>query len=440
MVEPTELEAVVDTLTQSFLVNHPREAAKRLQMMPDQDAADLLKGYSIEVSAPVIESLDPQSIGGVLSLLPPEIARRTIEFVDPGNGALFLSRMAEEERETLLSSLSDRAARELRDLIAYPPDSAGSLMDTRISGFRGDNTVEEALAQLRERRPRSLYSLKIIDGSGRLEGVVEFRDLVVAEPALRLSSISMPVRATVNALDPRQDVVTKLEEFNLEEVPVVDIDGRLLGVIRHAALIDALRDVATTDIQTMVGVSKDERALSSSWFAVRKRMPWLQINLLTAFLAASVVGFFEDTIAKVTALAVLLPVVAGQSGNAGAQALAVTMRGLALREIRVGHWMRVTRKEVSAGFWNGLSIAVTCALGVYLWSGSIGLVLVIALSMVLSMVAAGMAGALVPIGLARLGQDPAVASSIVLTTVTDIVGFFSFLGIATVLSGMLVGA
>ena len=440
MAEPTELEAVVDSLTKSFLANHPREAAKRLQMMADRDAADVLKDYPIEVSAPVIESLNPQAVGAVMSLLPSEIARRIIEYVDPGNGALFLSRMEEDEKERLLSNLSDRTAREFRELIAYPADSAGSLMDTRISGFRGDNTVEEALAQLRERRPRSLYSLKIVDGGGRLEGVVEFRDLVVAEPGQRLSSISTPVRATVNALDPRQDVVARLEEFNLEEVPVVDIEGRLLGVIRHAALMDALRDVATTDIQTMVGVSKDERALSSSWFAVRKRMPWLQINLLTAFLAASVVGVFEDTIAKVTALAVLLPVVAGQSGNAGAQALAVTMRGLALREIRVGHWMRVTRKEVSAGFWNGLSIAATCALGVYLWSGSIGLVLVIALSMVLSMVAAGMAGALVPITLARLGQDPAVASSIVLTTVTDIVGFFSFLGIATVLSGMLVGA
>ena len=161
-------------------------------------------------------------------------------------------------------------------------------------------------------------------------------------------------------------------------------------------------------------------------------------DLLTAFLAASVVGVFEDTIAKVTALAILLPVVAGQSGNAGAQALAVTMRGLALREIRVSHWFRVMRKEVNTGFWNGVSISVTCAIGVYIWSGSFGLVIVIAASMVISMVAAGMAGALVPITLARLGQDPAVASSIVLTTVTDIVGFFSSLGIATALMSMLV--
>lgn len=159
--------------------------------------------------------------------------------------------------------------------------------------------------------------------------------------------------------------------------------------------------------------------------------------MLTAFLAAAVVGMFEDTIARFTALAVLLPVVAGQSGNAGAQALAVTMRGLALREITVRHWPRVTWKEANVGFMNGLAVAVTCGLGVYLWSGSPGLVLVIATSMVLAMIAAGLAGAIVPIALTRLGQDPAQSSSIVLTTVTDIAGFFSFLGIATVLASII---
>jgi magnesium transporter len=160
----------------------------------------------------------------------------------------------------------------------------------------------------------------------------------------------------------------------------------------------------------------------------------MQVNLLTAFLAASVVGIFEDTIARFTALAVLLPVVAGQSGNAGAQALAVTMRGLALREITIRHWLRVTFKEVNVGLLNGLAVAVTCGIGVYFWSGSLGLVAVIAVSMVLAMIAAGFAGAVVPIVLTRLGQDPAQSSSIVLTTVTDVAGFFSFLGIATLLA------
>lgn len=168
-----------------------------------------------------------------------------------------------------------------------------------------------------------------------------------------------------------------------------------------------------------------------------KRLPWLQINLLTAFLAASVIGLFEGTIAKFTALAVLLPVVAGESGNAGAQALVVTIRGLVLREISLRHWSMVVFKEMNVGLMNGFAVAATTALGVYIWSRSVGLVLVIAAAMVISMVAAGFAGALVPIMLQRFGQEPAQSSSIILTTVTDVVGFFSFLGIATLFSSML---
>jgi len=187
----------------------------------------------------------------------------------------------------------------------------------------------------------------------------------------------------------------------------------------------------------MVGASADERALSTAMFSVRRRLPWLHINLLTAFLAAAVVGAFENLIAQFTALAILLPVVAGQSGNAGSQALAVTMRGLALREIGLREWRRVLSKEIRVGLVDGAALAVTCGLAVFVWSRSLGLALVIAVAMVLSMVAAGISGALVPILLTRLGQDPATASSIILTTVTDVSGFISFLGTATLLSFML---
>lgn len=187
----------------------------------------------------------------------------------------------------------------------------------------------------------------------------------------------------------------------------------------------------------MVGAGRDERALSSPLFAIRKRLPWLQVNLLTAFLAASVVALFEETIATFTALAVLLPVVAGQSGNTGAQALAVTMRGLALREVRVRQWLRVVTKEVVAAAGNGIAVALTTSAAVYFWSDSIGLAMVIGVSMVLSMTIAGLSGAAIPMVLTALRQDPAQSSSIILTTVTDVAGFFSFLGIATLLSAML---
>jgi magnesium transporter len=218
---------------------------------------------------------------------------------------------------------------------------------------------------------------------------------------------------------------------------VVDLDERLLGVIHQSAVIQAAQEEAATDMQAMVGVSRDERALSPPLVAMRKRLPWLNINLLTAFLAASVVGLFEDTIARFTALAVLLPVVAGQSGNTGAQALAVIMRGLALREIRVRNWQRVLLKEVLAGALNGIAIAVVTGLGVLVWSRSTGLALVISAAMIISMALAGLAGAAIPLILTRAGQDPAQSASIILTTVTDVVGFLSFLGLATLFSGML---
>jgi magnesium transporter len=240
------------------------------------------------------------------------------------------------------------------------------------------------------------------------------------------------------AMESREQITETLEAHKVTTLAFVNLDNRLLGVIRHETLLVAAQAEATLDIQTMVGVSRRERALSKVSFAVRKRLPWLNINLATAFLAAGVVGMFEDTIAQFTALAVLLPVVAGQSGNTGSQALAVTMRGLALREIRTSQWLRVATKEVLVALFNSVVIAAVTAAAVYVWSDSGGLALVIGSSMIVSMVAAGLAGAVIPMLLTWLGQDPAQSSSIILTTVTDVAGFLSFLGIASLLSSMLV--
>jgi magnesium transporter len=262
---------------------------------------------------------------------------------------------------------------------------------------------------------------------------VSITDVALSDPETTLDMLEEPIVAAVRPIDSLSEVTDIFKTGAILDLPVIDLDGVLLGAVTHEDLARTIEKDATLDLQTMVGASKEERALSTPFFTVRKRMPWLQINLITAFMAASVVGLFEATIAQVTALAVLLPVVAGQSGNTGAQALAVTMRGLALREITVRQWAQVLRKEVAAGFLNGVGISLTCGIGVFIWSQSIGLVVVIMSSMVLAMVAAGFAGALIPVVLTRLGQDPATSSSIILTTVTDIAGFFAFLGIATLL-------
>lgn len=431
-------DVVVNTLLHRFFADQPKVAAQKLEILDREEAAQILSELPIDHMIVAWEALSADAGAEMLLHFPSETRSVLASRANIGMLAVLLSRMDEADREGFLDSIENDVAKELRALMSFPPNTAGQLMDTRIIGFKGSQTVAEAAEILRRRRQnRTVSELRIVDDDKKLKSIVNIKDLALAEPHQTLDSLAQGVLAVVFPMDPQEDVVDKLERYTLEELPVIDNDGVLLGVIRHSELIDALKETATLDIQTMVGVSRDERATSSSWFAVRKRMPWLQVNLLTAFMAAAVVGLFEGTIAKVTALAVLLPVVAGQSGNAGAQALAVTMRGLALREIRISHWFGVMRKEMNAGFWNGVSIAVTCAAGVYIWSGSVGLVIVIAVSMVISMVMAGIAGALVPITLSRLGQDPAVASSIILTTVTDIAGFFSFLGIATLLMSTL---
>jgi magnesium transporter len=318
----------------------------------------------------------------------------------------------------------------------YPPESAGRLMDPRALGFRTGTTVQQALTRLRAVRERRVADVFLTDDEHRLTGSVPLQTLAVAPPSALLETLAQPAVA-VQAVDPHDEVVERFTSARLSSLPVVDFDGRLLGVIRYDTLATAAQEDVAADMQAMVGASRQERALSPVSFAVKKRLPWLEINLATAFLAAAVVGLFEGTIARFTALAVLLPVVAGQSGNTGAQALAVTMRGLAMREIRIGQWARVARKEAGVALLNGIAVSLTTAAGVFLWSRSPGLALVIGSSMVLSMIAAGVAGVVVPTTLTTLGQDPAQSSSIILTTVTDVVGFASFLGIATLLARLL---
>lgn len=439
MPEGTAAQAppAVAALNRRFLLDYPHEAARRLEAMPVEDAASLLAAQPPHAAVRAWQALAADVARAVLECVPDALARQLLTDAEPAVSAAVLSHLDEEAREARLRALDPQVAHELRELLAYPEDSAGRLMDPQVSPLRAGLTVAEALARLRTIKRRGLRELFVVDDSGALTGRVEIQDLAVADEARPLREITRGLIAAVQDLDLREDVVALLQQQPITELPVVTSEGRFVGVIRQAALVSAVEQETSLDIQTMVGASRDERALSGPVFAVRKRLPWLQINLLTAFLAAAVVGLFEDTIAKFTALAVLLPVVAGQSGNAGAQALAVTMRGLFLREISLRHWPRMVWKEASVGFANGIAVAVTTAIGVWVWSGSLGLVLVISSAMVIAMVIAGVSGALVPIMLRRFGQDPAQSSSIVLTTVTDVAGFFSFLGIATLLAGML---
>ena len=430
-------QAVITALNQRYFLDFPQEAARHLENLPTEEIGALLARYPQHAAVRPWQRLTPDVARGVLDHVEPELAAYLLTESSPVAVAAVLAQCSPEEQSRFLQMLDAHVAQELRELLAYPESTAGRIMDPVIHPIRAESSVAEAHERLRTAKQRGLRELFVVDCEGRLTGRVEIQDLAVAEGAKPLAEITRALRAVAQDLDPREEVVTTLQRQPITELPVINAQGRFVGVIRQAALFSALEQETSLDIQTMVGASRDERALSSSIFAVRKRLPWLQLNLVTAFLAATVVGFFESTIAKFTALAVLLPVVAGQSGNAGAQALAVTMRGLVLREITLRQWPRLVWKEAGAGFVNGLAIAATTALGVWIWSRQLGLVVIIASSMVISMSIACIAGAMVPLIMRRLGQDPATASSIFLTTVTDVCGFLSFLGIATLLSGML---
>ena len=426
-----------DALNQRYLIDFPAEAAQIIESMPIDQAAGLINKQSINIVLPIWEYLSSDIASMLFRELHTSKRTQLLTELDPSLCTVLLSRMPQAEIDETLQQLNKTFADELSALLEYPIDSAGKLMDPRIIVLRPTMSVEQAQTKLRTFKPKALREVFVIDEHGVPVGRVALQDIAIAEGHITLEEILLPVLTSVQDVAPREEVVEKLEQYKVSSLPVVDFDGRFIGVIRENKLLTAIQEEASVDIQTMVGASKDERALSKVSFAVKKRLPWLHINLITAFLASAVVGLFESTIAQFTALAVLLPVVAGQSGNAGAQALAVTMRGLALREISMRHWPKVVIKEISTGLLNGVAIALTTAICVYFWSRSLGLSLVIALAMVISMIAAGFSGAFIPITLRRFGQDPAQSSSIILTTVTDVVGFFSFLGIATMLAAFL---
>jgi magnesium transporter len=421
-------------LHNEFFLDHPEEAGQLLESFDTEQIVRLITDTKPETIAALLSSMNPTVAADSLRLLPDETGMQVLRAFSPGDAANLLLRLDSKRRKALMRRLPGPLAKEVRLFMEYPADSVGSLMDVRAFALPEDLTVEEAVRNVRTQAPKDLHDIYVIDRRRHLVGMLSMRDLLLLDPDERLQSVMRRDVPSIHPMEDREQIVELFAAQRFMTIPVVDLDERLLGVIKNEDIIKASQEDATADLQTMVGASRDERALSPIMFSVRKRLGWLEVNLATAFLAALVVGLFEDVIAKFTALAILLPVVAGQSGNTGAQSLAVVMRGLALRDIRPSQWLRVTGKEVGVALLNGIAVAATTSAAVYWWSRSPGLTMVIGISMVSSMCIAGLFGAVIPIILKSLNQDPAQSSSIILTTVTDVVGFFSFLGLATTFS------
>lgn len=428
---------IAKTLKAYYLKKFPDEAAKQLNEASIDLLSEQVQTYSSDTLKSTIRQVDPERLAELHAHLPLHQFIQFLKGVPTERISKILHHLTNKDKDDVIKELPKSTQKDLKELLKYPPGTAGHIMDPGVLKFRPSMTAQQAISKIKLKNKRGIRVLFLVNDLGELHSMVTIQQLVMANDQAQLNELAQPIPCILNDMSLQDEIVAQLEVHKMTDLPVVDIHRQFIGVVRHHSIIRATKEELTKDLQTMVGVSEDEKALSKVSFAVKKRLPWLEINLLTAFLAASVVSVFESTIAKYTALAVLLPVVAGQSGNTGAQALAITMRGLALKEIRTSHWLRLVFKEIRISLFTGVAVAFTTALGVFFWSRSLGLCVIIGISMILSMVLASIGGTLVPILLVRLGQDPASSSSILLTTITDVCGFLSFLGIATLFAHLI---
>lgn len=435
----------LESLLHTFIELHPEDAARAFETLDIEEGVGVFKAMPTEVGVPLLERVSPHMVAAVLRESEVQRAAEILQDLSPRVASSILHQLEEEKREEVLALLPEKTAHQWRALARHHDDTAGAIMEPRVASLSIDLTVEQTISAIRKAPREALHYLYVTQRDGKLAGVLNMRDLLLANPRDPIASLVRRNLVTIPEMMPSEEVVQLMREKDFLALPVVDFEGRLIGVVQHAEALQAGQEAAFEDLQTIVGAGADERALSPVKIVVKSRLPWLMVNLATAFLAASVIGVFEGLIAKVAALAVLLPVVAGQGGNTGSQSLAVVMRGLALREIIPGTQRRVIAKELLGGAINGVAIAVVTALAVFAWrttSGDgmpscVGLSLVIGFSMIISMVAAALAGAVIPLILRALGRDPAQSAAIFLTTVTDIVGFASFLGFATAFMPMI---
>lgn len=413
---------------------HPADLADRLQRMPNEAALDTLAQLPEDLAAETMVELDREKFGELAETLSAERLGQYLAHLSHQDAADLLGELPTDDQHEVLQRIAPEHATRVRALLSYPEDSAGGIMSDRFICLRENQTVGECQEYLRTRSEEYLEDvsyLYVTDHAGKLIGIVSLRDLVFRRPDRHISEIMNPDVAYVPADADQEEIARQFEHYGYLGLPVLDKTGRLVGVVKASDVFKVAQEEATEDMQLMVGLSGEERALTPWFKSVGRRLPWLYVNLATAFLAAFVVGLFEGTIAKWTALAIFLPIIAGQGGNAGMQTLTVIIRDLALGEISLADGWRALAKEFMLGLINGAAVGLVVGLIGYWWKGSVVLGLVAGCAMLLNQVAAALSGVMIPFGLKLLRVDPALASSIFLTTVTDVAGFFFFLGLAS---------
>lgn len=413
---------------------HPHDIAVELRDLPIKKIRAVLRQLPDTLVSEVILELPPHT--QVLLLESMRVSRLSgiLEEMFSDDVADLLGQISTDRLEKIMEQLPPGDAREISDLLKYEEDTAGGIMQTEVIHVLEDLTIAETIERLRgmEHLTESdgYFYVYVTDTSERLRGVLRIRDLLFSRPERQVRDIMIREVRAVSVHADQEEIARMFKHYGFSVVPVVDDFQRLRGLVTSDDVMDVMEEEATEDMQRMIGLSGEESTATPWQESVRKRLPWLYVNLVTAFLAGSVVAIFESTIAQYAVLAVFLPIIAGQGGNAGTQVLTIVVRSLALGDVPDKGQRAILVKELIVGVLNGLAIGIVVGLIALLWKQNIALGVVVFVAMLLNMVAAGLAGVIIPFGLKTLRIDPALASAIMLTTVTDVVGFFLFLGFA----------
>jgi magnesium transporter len=416
----------------------------------EADTGDLIEALEGELRPQLIELLgkdfdftaltevDDTVREEILEELEPQTVAEGVRDLDRDDAVYILEDLPKEEQAEILDQLPPIDRAELKRGLDYPEGSAGRRMQTEFIAVPAGWTVGQTIDYMRETEdlPERFFELYVLDGQRKFLGAVPLDRLARTKRPVSMSELMEPERHVVRATDDQEEVARRFERYNLVAAPVIDTHDRMVGVITFDDIVDVIEEEAEEDIKALGGVKGEEELSDSVWTIAKGRFNWLLVNLATAFLASSVLGLFQEQLQGMVALAVLAPIVASQGGNATTQTMTVAVRALATRELSPANAARVILREMMVGLLNGLAFAVITGVAAFAWFKVPGLGVVIGLAMICNLLAAGLGGILIPLALYRLGRDPAVASSPFVTTVTDIVGFFSFLTIATLWFGL----
>jgi len=413
---------------------YPADLAQLLAELPDKDRQSvfsLLLERNSRLAMEALSELGPEVGASLLAGRPPEEIVKLTQELPSDDVASIIDHLPEDLASSVLELMQKKpASADVGELLDYPEKTAGRIMNPKVFALSEDLTAAEAITALQASRDvEMVFYLYVIDARRHLVGVVSLRRLLLVRPETPLKRIMttdlISVRVDIN----QEEVARLVASYNLLAIPVVDEENKLVGVITVDDVIDVIKDEATEDVYRLAGLASDDRVFTAPSDSLRKRLPWLVVNLATAFIAASVVKLFEGTIGVVTSLAVFMPVVAGMGGNAATQTLAVIVRGIALGELTWRNTRKALLKEAAVGIGNGVVCGIVGAGVVWLMQGNPFLGAILGLAMVINMFVAAIAGTLIPLALRALKVDPALASSVFITTLTDVFGFLSFLGL-----------